>query len=196
MDGSARKAPGLQVRALRRRRNMTLEQLSVEVGVSKGHLSRFERGQKFLSVDALLRLSTALSTPVSTLLGQSPGEEAIHVLRHSERKEIQVEHQDGSYAYSVLSRPVSGSGANVFVIHLAQGTLLTTDAFHGGEEAFYVLSGRVSVTLGRRELLLEAGDFVSFPGQLYHRMHGLQENSSILVFVTKADSEGGGGTAV
>ena len=37
---------GLLARELRRRRNMTLEELSRQSGLSKGHLSRFERGEK------------------------------------------------------------------------------------------------------------------------------------------------------
>lgn len=186
MDSQTKKTPGMHVRSLRRARNLTLEQLAERVGISKGHLSRFERGQKSLSVDALLRLSEALATPVSELLGQAPGEEAIHLLRKRDRHAIEAQHEHGSYSYSVLSRPGPVTAFNTFVIDLRAGSLLTTDAFHQGEEAFYVLSGKVAVTLGRRELLLEAGDFASFPGQLDHRVQGLEENTSILVFVAGA----------
>ncbi len=48
----------------------TLDQLAEVTGLSKGHLSRFERGEKSLSVAALMRLAQALGTSVSFLLGE------------------------------------------------------------------------------------------------------------------------------
>ena len=65
---------GALVRSLRRRANLTLDRLAEEVELSKSHLSRYERGEKSLSVSSLMRLAKALGTSVAALRawGSSP----------------------------------------------------------------------------------------------------------------------------
>ena len=90
--GLVRPSAGLLARSFRRQRSITLEQLATETGLSKGHLSRFERGEKSLSIAALMRLSKALHTSVSALLGERAGEDLLHVVRTGERTRRKAAH--------------------------------------------------------------------------------------------------------
>lgn len=48
------------LRAARRARGLTLDAASAQAGISKGQLSRFERGEAGLSINALYRLAQVL----------------------------------------------------------------------------------------------------------------------------------------
>lgn len=60
------------VRALRRQRGWSLDQLSGHAGVSKGALVAIENAATNPNLSTLCRLSEALRVPVPTLLGQAP----------------------------------------------------------------------------------------------------------------------------
>lgn len=174
--------PGDLVRSLRRRRNLTLDQLAEEVGLSKGHLSRFERGEKSLSVSALMRLAKALGTSVSTLLGEQDHADVLHVVRAGERLMRRAAPAEGAYEYSALS-PSDDLGSSAFVLRLPPSSVRRSDAHHGGNEMLFVLSGAVEVELPTKSMLLRQGDFGQFPGHVRHHLRGLEEGTEVLVIV-------------
>ena len=72
---------GLISKDLRRRKGLTLDQIADAAELSKGHLSRFERGEKALSVASMLRLAQALNTTVGRLLGEEFDKDGIRVVK-------------------------------------------------------------------------------------------------------------------
>lgn len=58
---------GLQLRYLRRKKDLTQEQLAESVGISVEFLSNIERGKNAPSFQTLERISLALSVPVKRL---------------------------------------------------------------------------------------------------------------------------------
>jgi transcriptional regulator with XRE-family HTH domain len=177
-------SPAMLARSLRRRRSLTLEQLAQDTGLSKGHLSRYERGEKSLSIAALVRLSKALNTSVSALLGEHAGEELLHVVRSGERPRRRAARTEGNYEFVPLSRTDEHAGPSAFIVHMGTESTLGKEVFHEGDELFFVLSGSVEIVLGSRSVRLGQGDFAQFPGLVRHRLRGLESNTSILVFVT------------
>ena len=83
-------------------------------GLSKGHLSRFERGEKSLSLAALMRLAQALGTSASVLLGESADRDEIHLVRVDERRTTDVAAEDGGYRFALLSRSDQDSDGEIF----------------------------------------------------------------------------------
>jgi transcriptional regulator with XRE-family HTH domain len=93
---------GAQARSHRVRRKMTLDEVAERSGLSKGHLSRFERGEKSLSIAALMRLSQALNTSVATLLGERVDKEAFHLVRVADRKMRKAKENGFAYEFARL----------------------------------------------------------------------------------------------
>lgn len=62
---------GPRIQRLRKERNMTAEELGVELGVSTSHISQIEQGCRKMSVDLLYRLMEVLSVDANTLLAVS-----------------------------------------------------------------------------------------------------------------------------
>ena len=174
---------GLFVRDLRSRRGLTLDMLSERTGLSKGHLSRFERGEKFLSVAALLRVANALEVSVSAMLGDSVAADALHVVRAADRKFRSAPQKDGGYSFSTLSRSGDDTVSTSFLVEYPSRARRSSTSYHAGEEHFFVLKGRVEIDLPGRTVVLEEGDYLQFPGYLKHSVKGLATRSQVLVVV-------------
>lgn len=186
-DPNPQPASGHLVRLLRRRKGLTLDHLAVEVGLSKGHLSRYERGEKSLSVSALMRLAKALGTSVAALLGESPQDDLMHVVRAADRIGTQAERaQDGGFIYMPLSRP-GDLRSTAFLIRLEHMAVMKNDAYHSGEEMLFVVSGVAEVELATKSVLLRQGDFAQFSGSVHHRLRAMETNTEVLVVVTNMD---------
>lgn len=62
------------IRAVRRSKGLSQEELAVKLGVVRQTVSKWEQGLSVPDSDLLLSLSEALETPVSTLLGETVAE--------------------------------------------------------------------------------------------------------------------------
>ena len=174
---------GSKSRVLRLQRGLTLEQLAAGTGLSKGHLSRFERGEKTLSIAALMRVSQALGTSVAALLGEGRSEAAYHLVRAGEGTPRAAPAEDGGYAYTALSRAGESGGLSTFLVELPAEGSRTGEVAHAGEEGFLVLTGRVEVDLEDETILLGPGDYLQFSGTLRHKVRSFEGASRILIVV-------------
>ncbi|WP_157122990.1 helix-turn-helix domain-containing protein [Pandoraea vervacti] len=179
--------PGELVRVLRQRRGMTLDALALDAGLSKGHLSRFERGEKTVSLAALLRIAQALGTSAASLLGEQVDRGMVHVVRAGERH---YRKQSGAdYRYAALSRASGEAGSDAdgptaLVLRLPADAHVSEAAFHKGDEIFFVLSGAIEIELGDQSILLREGDFAEFPGHVKHRIRSVGTDAEVLIVVT------------
>jgi transcriptional regulator with XRE-family HTH domain len=172
-------------RNLRQKRKLTLDQLAETTGLSKGHLSRFERGEKSLSVAALMRLAQALGTSVSFLLGEEVGQDDIHLVRVGDRKTSHLAAEDGGYRYSLLSRSDQPHDLEVFTVELTAGASVDGKSSHGGKEGFFVLSGDVDIEIADRIFRLHQGDYLEFPANLRHATQSISARATVLVIVSQ-----------
>ncbi|MFC4668906.1 helix-turn-helix domain-containing protein [Seohaeicola nanhaiensis] len=175
---------GLRAREMRRRRNLTLDELASAASLSKGHLSRFERGEKSLSMAALLRLTEALQMSVATLVGEDHDKEDVHIVRRSERKLLAADAaNEGVILQSLNSSTLGRPPYEAFVLTCPEGVAHKSEAFHSGCEAMFVLRGVVTVNLDGRKVVLEAGDFLEFPGHMRHLVSAGAGGAELLLTV-------------
>jgi len=77
------------IKNLRKKKGLSQEELSIKLNVVRQTVSKWEQGLSVPDADLLIRLSDALETPVSTLLGETVTEPAADDLKAvSERLEI------------------------------------------------------------------------------------------------------------
>ncbi|TCG07899.1 hypothetical protein BZM27_16230 [Paraburkholderia steynii] len=181
------KHPGELVRALRQRRGLTLEELAIRSGMSKGHLSRFERGEKSVSVAGLMRVSQALHTSAAALLGEQVDKGLLHVVRAGDRH---YRREKGTeYDYAALSSANGEDGPTALIVRLSSEAVVKEAAFHSGDEIFFVLSGAIEIELADQSIIVREGDFVQFPGLIKHRLRSVGSDAQVLIVVTGANSE-------
>lgn len=174
---------GAQARSQRMRRKMTLDEVAELSGLSKGHISRFERGEKSLSIAALMRLSQALNTSVATLLGERVDNEAIYLVRATDRKMRKANEKGVAYRFARLSGRERAAPVEAFVVEVSNTSAMNRAAYHAGEEIFFVLDGVIELELTDRTFRLAKGDYLQFSGSLKHKLRGLQRRSSVLVVI-------------
>lgn len=177
---------GVRAKSLRLLRRMTLDRLAEMTGVSKGHLSRFERGQKSLSLAMLMRLADALQSSVAELLGEPSAAGKSHLARAAERTFRKASTADGGYDFATLSRG-DDSTINSFVVEFSADSEMRKSAVahHDGEELLFVLEGVLEVELGQRKQLLKQGDYLQFPGSVRHNIRSVRKRSRALVVVVR-----------
>ena len=174
------------VRALRLHRGMTLDALADLTEISKGHLSRFERGEKSVSVAALVRIATALNTSVSALLGEKPHDDTVHVVRANDTAH-RWKAEEG-YEYLSLAPAGGTQGPETFKVKLSSDAIVAQHAYHSGEEALLVLKGAVEISFPSHKLSLAAGDYAQFPGFTQHSIRGLEDDTELFVVIIPRES--------
>jgi transcriptional regulator with XRE-family HTH domain len=152
-------AVGPRLRALRQHRETTLADLAAETGISVSTLSRLESGQRRPNLELLLPLARAYGVPLDELVGAPPtGDPRVHLrpIRHH-----------GMTLLPLTRRP-GGVQAYKHIIPAGRGTSEVTPQTHEGYEWLYVLSGRLRLVLGDRDLVLVPGEAAEFDTRVPH----------------------------
>ncbi|NHC46847.1 helix-turn-helix domain-containing protein [Motilibacter aurantiacus] len=152
-------AVGPRLRDLRQQRGTTLAQLSESTGISISTLSRLESGQRRPTLELLLPLARAHQVPLDELVDAPPtGDPRVRLKpfsRHNRTFLPLTRRPGGLQAYKVVFPPEP----------LPVGQELKT---HEGYEWVYVLSGRLRLLLGDRDVELHEGEVAEFDTRLPH----------------------------
>jgi transcriptional regulator with XRE-family HTH domain len=150
---------GPRLRALRRRRQTTLANLSAATGISVSTLSRLESGARRPTLELLLPLARAYGVTLDELVGAPPtGDPRIH-LRPVTR--------DGLTMLALTRRP-GGIQAYKLVIPADSRRREPDPQTHEGYEWLYVLNGRLRLVLGEHDLVLSPGEAAEFDTRTPH----------------------------
>lgn len=150
-------AVGPRIRAVRAQRGLTLTAVADVTGISKSTLSRLESGLRRPSLELLIPLSKTYRVPLDELVGAPDvGDPRVRLKPHSRNGRTVVP----------LSRQPFGVQAWKIVIPAGKATPhLKT---HEGYEWLYVLSGRMRVLLGDRDVVVGAGGVAEFDTRVPH----------------------------
>ncbi len=151
---------GPRLRQLRLEREATLTDLAEETGISVSTLSRLEAGQRRPTLELLLPLARAHRVPLDELVDApdtgDPRIRATPIHRHG-RTYLPLTRRPGGLQAFKMVLPVDPAPPE-------PGDLRT----HEGYEWLYVLSGRVRLLLGSRDLVLGPGEVVEFDTRTPH----------------------------
>lgn len=149
---------GPRLKRIRTQRDITLTELAAATGISKSTLSRLESGQRKASLELLLPIAHAHRIPLDELVGAPEiGDPRIR---------LKPEHRSGGRVVVPLTRQPRGVHAwKVLIPPERNQPQLRT---HEGYEWLYVLSGRLRLVLGTKDLVLEPGEVVEFDTRTPH----------------------------
>jgi transcriptional regulator with XRE-family HTH domain len=158
---------GARVRALRRKRGLTLKALGRRAELSHPFLSQVERGLARPSVGSMERIARALGVPASALLTTPPAEAARLVRAHEGRI---VAHADAGAPGGI--RRLSDNGAPLHVREWSGGARRwpAEPERAAGTVVLYVGGGGLELELDGTVHALAAGDTLLFDGTLPHRL--------------------------
>ena len=159
---------GNRVRGLRESANLTLEDLSQESGVSRAMLSKVERGEKSPTIGVASRISRALNTSLSFLMGGEEQRRAVALVRKDQRHVFRD--AETGFERHLLSPPIAGSAVEVLFHHLPAG--VSTGKLPpypaGTEKHVMVVDGDLVVVTDGSETELMKGDALFFEAEVEH----------------------------
>jgi transcriptional regulator with XRE-family HTH domain len=152
-------AVGPRLRAIRRRRGLTITDVAATTGISASTLSRLESGGRRPNLELLLPLARVYGVQLDELVGApQTGDPRVHfrpVRRHG-------------MTHIPLSKRAGGVRAFKLIIPIRHED--PDPKTHEGYEWLYVLDGRLRLVLGDKDLVLGAGEAAEFDTHLPHWM--------------------------
>ncbi len=155
--------------AARRARRLTIEALADASGLTKGFLSKVERGRATASVAALLRIGEALDMPLSSLFDNSSTR---HVVRASDYPRVEF---GGHKMAEFLLTPVAERRVQVLLSRIEPGGGSGKEpyALPGEVEFAYLIRGQLRLTFTDQVVELGPGDALTFDPALHRAFRAL-----------------------
>lgn len=142
---------GPRLKGLRTQRGATLVTVAEATGISKSTLSRLENGQRRPTLELLLALARVYRVPLDDLVGAPDlGDPRIR---------LRPQHLKGRTVVPLTRQP---GGMQAWKIVIPVTKVDPEPRSHDGYEWLYVLSGRMRLILGERDLVLGAGEVADF----------------------------------
>jgi len=161
------KEVGSRIRTARKKAGVGLQDLSDRTGLSIGYLSQVERGMSSASVRALAEIAEGLGIGLSGLFTQGAAETQSEGFAFGMADRTRFDLRlDG--VEKVLLTPGAG-GLRLFLMTIQPGGHSGEFYSHAGDEAGYILQGRLELTVEDRTEALGAGASFRFASHRPHR---------------------------
>jgi transcriptional regulator with XRE-family HTH domain len=147
---------GPRLRAARKERGLTLDQLAEASGISTSTLSRLESGKRQANLELLLPLTRELRIGLDELIAPGVGDPRIRTTSYR--------------THGMTVQPLSPPGAPLSTYKISYPARRRRPDLqsHDGYEWVYVLSGRLRLLLGEHDLVLEPGEAAEFDTRVPH----------------------------
>jgi transcriptional regulator with XRE-family HTH domain len=163
------------LRDLRKRRNLTIAELSEKCGVSYVALSKLERNQANPELKTLDRIAQALRMTTHNFLALA-----------DRQRPIQATEQKANILGKATCRFVNLDGTRIFVIRAPKGAVGSEPAFHSDDyERCFVIEGRLKVSVRENEYTLGSGDGLVWDSLYDHAYEAIEATTFIKVLSPK-----------
>jgi transcriptional regulator with XRE-family HTH domain len=167
---------GARLRALRRERGLTIEQVATATGLTKGFISQLERDTTTPSLSSLARICDALGVRMGDVF-EAGSPDLVRLIRKDERHPV-----EWNPNHFLLSPPQEAR-LQAIESHIPPGVGAGDEAysFPGDVEFVYVLSGTLELRVGDETYLLETGDALTYPLREPHTWSNPSKDDSATV---------------
>jgi mannose-6-phosphate isomerase-like protein (cupin superfamily) len=165
MNEDPAQIPG-RIKELREIMDISAMDMAADIKVPFDVYNKYESGEHDIPISVLYKIAASLGTNVTVLMtGEDPRMESAAVCR--KEKGVQVERFPG-YEYSSLAYNFKGRTMEPLLVLLDSSRPPAAQVAHSGQEFNYVIQGRMKVTVGKAEYILNEGDSIYFDATLPH----------------------------
>jgi transcriptional regulator with XRE-family HTH domain len=159
-----------RLRSLRTTSGLSLDELAARAHLSPSTISRVETGKRTISLDILLPLAAALQVDLDALLDVHSDDDV--VIRPTPST-------SGTRTTWMLSRP---TGRTIAVkLRLEPTRRPPEQRVHPGHDWFFVLEGRVRLSLGDRDITVETGEAAEFATMTPHAFTAIDAPAELIM---------------
>jgi transcriptional regulator with XRE-family HTH domain len=158
-----------RLRSLRTTLGLSLDELAARTNLSPSTISRVETGKRTISLDILLPLAAALQVDLDALLDVRSDDDV--VIRPAPNS-------SGERTTWMLSRPTAST--IVVKMRIEPTRKSHKQRVHPGHDWFFVITGRVRLSLGEREIIVEAGESAEFATMIPHTFAAIDGPAEVI----------------
>ncbi|MGN7359008.1 helix-turn-helix domain-containing protein [Paenibacillus sp. SAF-054] len=174
---------GSNIRAIRKRKNITIAQICDETGLSQGFLSQVETNKTSPSIATLEHIAQSLNVPLAYLLLKK--EERMRIVRKDERKittsgsqQLKVEHLSSTKNMRMMRVEVPPGASTGDMPHA-----------HEGEEVHVVIQGRIYAEQGEDSAEFAEGDSFSWNACTPHFVKNIGDELAVILISVYTESD-------
>lgn len=159
---------GSKLKALRKARKMTLQELSEKSGVQIATLSRIEHNIMTGTLQSHISICKALGIPLSEFYREIESDEkSISIGKRSEKRESFVHPKKSTI--EMLTTKIAQKKMMPVLIRIKKGGQTHKEENKLGTEKFlYILDGKLQAQIGKEEYNLSKGDSIYFDASQSH----------------------------
>lgn len=163
----------------REEKQLTLDEVSKETGISVSYLSKIENGNANISLDILSKLSEYYGESLLFFYDDVSTEKLKITKEEREPLDIGL---TGVYIESLIKRKNTVLRPAIFTVLPNSGQ--EKSHHHRGEEFIFVLEGEITFTLNQTEnYTLQTGDSFSFQSSTPHSWENFSKKKTVLLWV-------------
>lgn len=176
---------GNKLKELRIQKGLTQEELADRCELSKGFISQLERNLTSPSIATLVDILQCLGTDLPEFFSENPQEEQIvfHDTDYFKKIEEALKNQ--------IEWIIPNAQKNIMEpirLTLEPGGSTYPDNPHEGEEFGYVLSGSITITLGKKTIRAKKGESFYFTPSTTHFITANPKTGAVIIWVSSPPS--------
>ena len=181
---------GSRLSSLRKRKKMTLDDLSAKSGVSKSILSQIERDLSNPTVTTISRISEALGEKLSDFFSKIEVEEESSV--ESSKETPSITSKDGLCGLNILGAGETVNWLQWYILEMKPKGVLESRS-HGPKtfENLTVIEGQIEVSCGESKEKLSKGDTFRFQSNRDHTLKNISKQKAQVLMVNYIDPVNG-----
>ena len=174
---------GSNIRAIRKRKNMTISQICEETGLSQGFMSQVENNKTSPSISTLESIAKTLKVPLAYFLLNK--DDRMNIVRREERmittsgiEHLKVEHLSFTKNIKMMLVEFPPGASTGEVPHA-----------HEGEEVHVVIKGKIYAEQGEDSAEFREGDSFSWNACTPHLVKNIGEELAIVLISVYTEKE-------
>ena len=181
---------GNRLSSLRKRKKMTLDDLSSKSGVSKSILSQIERNLSNPTVTTISRISDALNEKLSDFFLKIEVEE--ENLVESSKETPSITSKDGLCELNILGAGETVNWLQWYILEMKPKGILESGS-HGPKtfENLTVIDGQIQISCGESKEKLSKGDTFRFQSNKNHTIKNISKQKAQVLMVNYIDPVNG-----
>ena len=181
---------GNRLSSLRKRKKMTLDDLSSKSGVSKSILSQIERDLSNPTVTTISRISDALGEKLSDFFSKIEVEEESSI--ESSKETPSITSKDGLCELNILGAGETVNWLQWYILEMKPKGVLDSGS-HGPKtfENLTIIEGQIEVSFGESKEKLSKGDTFRFQSNRDHTLKNISKQKAQVLMVNYIDPVNG-----
>lgn len=170
---------GEKIKQIRLGKGMTIKDVTEKANITRSLLSQIENNKANPSINSLMAIAQAMGTPIASFFDDDD-QHISPVVKAKERKILKTE---SGVTYHLLT-PEVGTHRIEFLYNVFDENGSTEKMYkHFGEECGIVLQGKLKVSYGEQEYILEKGDSIILDSSKPHKLTNIHKGKTIAVWV-------------